>query len=162
VESGGPSVGKVGECDVESRHLKGCSPRLYRLRTNGLVSVSKYWTYWSHVRDMGPISLVAGRQQKVGFASHCFNVCLWRETGYRPVDWSFGVLWIVSGDIFLGSNGPAQLCWWLCERLLCVDHVGYICSRTIHRLSVGCVWRVGQVSPAGCISIRIVATLGYE
>jgi hypothetical protein len=26
VESGGPSIGKVRECDVESRHLQGCSP----------------------------------------------------------------------------------------------------------------------------------------
>jgi hypothetical protein len=26
VESGGPSVQKVGECDVKSRHLQGCSP----------------------------------------------------------------------------------------------------------------------------------------
>jgi hypothetical protein len=28
VESGVPSVGKIGECDVKSRHLQGCSPRL--------------------------------------------------------------------------------------------------------------------------------------
>jgi hypothetical protein len=48
------------------------------------------------------------------------------------------------------------------ERLLCVDHVRYVWSRTIHRLSVGCVWRVGRVSPTGCTSIRIAATLGYE
>jgi hypothetical protein len=27
VESGGPSVGKVGKCDVKSRHLQGCSSR---------------------------------------------------------------------------------------------------------------------------------------
>jgi hypothetical protein len=26
VESGGPSVGKVRECDVESQHLQDCSP----------------------------------------------------------------------------------------------------------------------------------------
>jgi hypothetical protein len=32
-ESGGPSVGKGGENDVESRHLQGCSPCLCRLRT---------------------------------------------------------------------------------------------------------------------------------
>jgi hypothetical protein len=41
-ESGGPSVRKVGECDVESRHLQGCSPRLCQLRTNGLAPASKY------------------------------------------------------------------------------------------------------------------------
>jgi hypothetical protein len=41
-ESGGPSVGKGGECDVERWHLQGCSLRLCRLRTEGLVPVSKY------------------------------------------------------------------------------------------------------------------------
>jgi hypothetical protein len=30
-----PLVGKVGECDVKSRHLQGCSPRLCRLRLVG-------------------------------------------------------------------------------------------------------------------------------
>jgi hypothetical protein len=41
-ESGGPSVGKCGESDVESRHLQGYSHRFYRLRTDGLVPTSKY------------------------------------------------------------------------------------------------------------------------
>jgi hypothetical protein len=45
---------------VESRCLQGCSPRLCRLRTDGLVPVSKYWTYRSHADDMGSVSLVAG------------------------------------------------------------------------------------------------------
>jgi hypothetical protein len=36
------------------------------------------------------------------------------------------------------------------------------CSGTIRGLSMGCMWRVARVSPAGCTSIRIAATLGYE
>jgi hypothetical protein len=32
----------VGEWYVESQHLQGCSPNLCRLRTDGLVPVSKY------------------------------------------------------------------------------------------------------------------------
>jgi hypothetical protein len=32
------------------------------------------------------------------------------KLGYGPVDRSAGVLWIVSGALFLGSSGPAQLC----------------------------------------------------
>jgi hypothetical protein len=40
VESGGPSVANVEECDVESRHLQGCSPRLCQLRTDGLAPES--------------------------------------------------------------------------------------------------------------------------
>jgi hypothetical protein len=40
---------------------------------------------------------------------HYFNGCLRRETGYGPTDRSVSVLWIVSGALFLGSSGPAQL-----------------------------------------------------
>jgi hypothetical protein len=42
VESGRLSIGKGGESDVESRDLQGCIIRLCRLRTDGLVPVSKY------------------------------------------------------------------------------------------------------------------------
>jgi hypothetical protein len=38
----GPSDWKGEECDVESRHLQGCSSRLCQLRTDGLTPVSKY------------------------------------------------------------------------------------------------------------------------
>jgi hypothetical protein len=54
---------------MESRCLQGCSPRLCRLRTDGLAPMSKYWTYRSHDDVMGPISLVAGCQQKLVFSS---------------------------------------------------------------------------------------------
>jgi hypothetical protein len=42
VESEVSSAGNVNECDVASRHLQDCSPRLCRLRTDELASVSKY------------------------------------------------------------------------------------------------------------------------
>jgi hypothetical protein len=42
VESVEPSVGKVGESDVQSRHLQVCSPCMCRLRTDRLDPVSKY------------------------------------------------------------------------------------------------------------------------
>jgi hypothetical protein len=93
---------------------------------------------------------------------HYFNDCLGRETGYGSMNRSANMLWIVLGTLFLRSSGPAQLCRWLCERLLCVDHVRYVLSGTIRGLSVGCVWRLGRVSPAGCTSIRIDTTLRYE
>jgi hypothetical protein len=41
-ESGVPSVGKVRESDMKSRHLQCGSPRSCRLRTGGLASTSKY------------------------------------------------------------------------------------------------------------------------
>jgi hypothetical protein len=62
---GRPSVGKVREWYVESRHLQGCSPCLCRLRTDGLAPASKYWTYRSHPSDIGPVSLVTCHRQKL-------------------------------------------------------------------------------------------------
>jgi hypothetical protein len=53
-KSGGPSVEKSGESDVENWSLQGCSPRLCRLRTDELTPANKYWTYWSHTRYMWP------------------------------------------------------------------------------------------------------------
>jgi hypothetical protein len=53
---------------MESWHLQGYSPRLCRLRTDGLAPVSKYEMYRSHAGDMGPISLVACPQQKLGLS----------------------------------------------------------------------------------------------
>jgi hypothetical protein len=41
-ESGGLSVRKGEESVVESWHFQGYSPHLHRLRTEGLVPVSKY------------------------------------------------------------------------------------------------------------------------
>jgi hypothetical protein len=41
-ESGGSSDGKSRESDVVIRFLQDCSIRLCRLRTEGLISVSKY------------------------------------------------------------------------------------------------------------------------
>jgi hypothetical protein len=43
------TIGRKGwECDVESQSLQGCSLHLCQLRTEELVTASKYWTYWSH------------------------------------------------------------------------------------------------------------------
>jgi hypothetical protein len=39
-----------------------------RLRTDGLATTSKYWTYWSHAGDMGPVSLVACHRQEPGLS----------------------------------------------------------------------------------------------
>jgi hypothetical protein len=47
-------IGKVRDWYVESRHLKGCSPRLCRLMTDGLTPTSKYWIYRSHTGVYGP------------------------------------------------------------------------------------------------------------
>jgi hypothetical protein len=107
-------VGKVGEWYVASRHLQGCNPHLCRLRTIQLAPMSKYWTYRSHVGDMGPVNLVAYYWWMFAFL-HCFIGWLRRETGYGPTDQSADVLRIVSGALFLGSSDSVQLCRWLVE-----------------------------------------------
>jgi hypothetical protein len=48
------------------------------------------------------------------------------------------------------------------EWLLYMDHVRYVWSYTIHRLSMESVWCVGQVFPCRCTSIQIAVTLEYE
>jgi hypothetical protein len=76
---------------------------------------------------------------------HYFISWLRRETGYESMDRSADVLRIVSGAPFLRCSNPAQLCWWLRERLLYVDHVRYVRSRAIRRSSVKSMWHVGRV-----------------
>jgi hypothetical protein len=48
-----------GESDVAILRFLCGSPYLCRLRTEGLVLVSKYWTYRSHAGDIGSVNLVA-------------------------------------------------------------------------------------------------------
>jgi hypothetical protein len=63
------------------------------------------------------------------------------------MDWSVGVLRIVSGALFLENHGIRPNLSATRERLLCVDHVRYVWSETIRGLSMGCVWHVGRVFP---------------
>jgi hypothetical protein len=55
------------------------------------------------------------------------------------MDRSAGVLGIVSGAIFLWSSEIRPNLSVTHEMLLCIDHVRYVWSGTIHGLSVGCV-----------------------
>jgi hypothetical protein len=63
------------------------------------------------------------------------------------VDRSAGMLWIMSGTLFLGSSVIHPNLSTPREGLLYVDHVRYVWSWTIHGLSVESVWRVGRVFP---------------
>jgi hypothetical protein len=142
-----PPVEKVGEWYMKSQHLQGCSSCLSQLMSDGLAPTSKYWMYRSHTGVYGsskPSSLLS---TDIWFCPHCFIGWLRRETGYGPIDQSASVLWIVSGALFLGSSDPAQLCWWLREMLLHMEHVRYVWSWTIRGLSMGSVWRIGRVFP---------------
>jgi hypothetical protein len=72
------------------------------------------------------------------------------------------MLWIMSGALFLESNGICSNLSVSHKRLLDVDHMRYVWSWTIRGLSVGSVWRVGWVFPTGCTLIRITVTLEYD
>jgi hypothetical protein len=69
---------------MESRHLLGCSPHPCQCRIDGLDPVSMYRTYRSHAGNMSPISLVTGRQQKVGFAPTISMVVLGEKLHTDP------------------------------------------------------------------------------
>jgi hypothetical protein len=60
--------------------------------------------YWY----MGPVSLVAGYQQKLDFFP-LFIGCCGREVGYGSTDRSAVVLWILSGALLLGGSGSVQI-----------------------------------------------------
>jgi hypothetical protein len=66
---------------------------------------------------------------------------------YRPADRTAGVLWIVSGALFLESSRIRLNLLAACERLIYVDHVRYVWSMAIHGLSEESMCRVGQVLP---------------
>jgi hypothetical protein len=74
-----------------------------------LAPVSKYLTYRSHVGDMGPVSLVACRQQKLVFSPLLLGYSR-REVGYGLANQSVGILWVGSGSLLLGSSGSIQIC----------------------------------------------------
>jgi hypothetical protein len=89
--SGGALRWKVETVGWEGREVVCEKPAPPRLQPP-LVSVkyrwvgpaSKYWTYRSHAGDMGLVSLVAGHQQKVGFAPTAPLVGSWEKLGTNP------------------------------------------------------------------------------
>jgi hypothetical protein len=110
VKSGGPSIEKGKEYDVESWHLQGCSPRLCRLRTDGLAPARKYWMYRSHAGVLCPVSLVAGYQQKLEFSPLLYWL-LWE----RSWVWTHGS---ASRHVVDWVGSPSSRGKWICSNLL--------------------------------------------
>jgi hypothetical protein len=132
---------------VESRYLQGCSPCLCQLRTDELVSTSKYWAHRSHAGNVVPVSLVACHRQKLGL-SLLLPWLAWERNWIRTRRLaSRCAVNYIRSHFFLRSSGICLNLSVTHKRLLCVDHVRYIWSMAIRRLSVECVWRVGRVSP---------------
>jgi hypothetical protein len=111
------SEGKGRESVVAILSFLCGSPCLCRLRTEGLVPMSKYWLYRSDAGVYEPSKPSSWLPTDAWLCPHCFIFWLTRETRYRPVDRPAGALWIVSGALFLRSSGPSQLCWRWCKRL---------------------------------------------
>jgi hypothetical protein len=74
-------LGRSGSVMWKVDTSKVVAPRLCQLRTNGLASVSKYWTYWSHAGDMGLVSLVACCRQVLGLSALLWWLCWKRNWG---------------------------------------------------------------------------------
>jgi hypothetical protein len=137
------------------------SPRLCRLRTEGLVPMSKYWTYRSHAGDMGLVSLVVCCRQVLGSSALLQWLCWERNWGgsHRPLSraesWSREHFF--SGAVHLSNP---------------IDDSRKVAMYGDHpqEAYAGHTWTgVGSVhvvlvefSPAGCTSIRIAVTLVYE
>jgi uncharacterized membrane protein len=103
------AVGKVREWCVASWHLQGCSPHL-SVKDRWIGPMSKYWTYWSHAGDMGPISLVACSSIDVCLKRTASMVVLAEKLRWVPQTTQPG--WEVeSGAHFLESSESIQLCW---------------------------------------------------
>jgi hypothetical protein len=159
-ESGGPLVGKGGESDVESRHLQGCSPRLCQLRTDGLAPVIKYWTYWSHVGYMGPnkpSSFVTTWPNRIPYST----VGAWEEewgSSDRWPDQSISGAKTSSEDVGTRFNLVGTYKMLQCMGTACRETYEWhtwTARGSIHGVLI-------RFSLAGCTSIRITMTLGYE
>jgi hypothetical protein len=153
-------LGRLGSGYVASRHLQGYSPHLCRLWTDGLAPASKYWTYRSHTGDMDPVSW-----------SSCVTIGLkplsptpglsHRRRNEATQDDGWASLSLVVKTSF-GCRGLFQLRGSQWKVVTYGD-----CPQKAY---TGCTWTgVGSIrdvlvefSSAGCTSIRITATLGYE
>jgi hypothetical protein len=143
MENGRPLVEKAEECHMESRHRQGCSPPPPPMSVKGrwVGPVSKYWTYRSHVGDMGPVNLVTGCQQKLVF-SPLLHWLLWKRSWVQTrgpvsrhaVDWvgrpSSREQWIYS-NLFTTMRKVAM--HWPREVRMVWDYM-----RTKHGMRVAC------------------------
>jgi hypothetical protein len=133
-ESGGPSVGKRGESDVESRDLQSHNPQSVLVKDRWVGPCEQVLNVLSHVGDMG----------SVNWCSLLFNRCL-RETrwdlwigqlacwecswepfflGAVTLSNSFGLAWKVatSGDC---PQEAYEWCTWTGASIVCVVYTRF-------------------------------------
>jgi hypothetical protein len=153
---GRPMVGKVEECDVVSRHLQNYSPRLCRLRTDGLapreqvlnIQVACWWNGPSKPSSLPSIDAwLKPTTSMVGFGEKLMRVPRATQQGWE----------VESGALFLGSGSIHPTLLMTHEMLLHANHVRYVWSRAIREPSVECVWCVGRVFPC-----KVYINLNYR
>jgi hypothetical protein len=138
------SEGKGRESVVAIPRFLCGSPHLCRLRTEGLVPVSKYWTYRSHAGDMGPINLVAGRSLVLGLSLLLQWLCWERDWCGSCEPLSRAERWSQE-HFFSGAVVSVQDC----RRLIKGCHVWGLPVESVHRTYVDWsekrTWHVGQI-----------------
>jgi hypothetical protein len=129
-ESGGSSVGKDEESDVERRYLQDSSIHLCWIRIDRSAFVSKYWTYWSHTGDISSVNWC------ILFVNRCLTFSTTSMAVYgRGTEWgltnlSADVLWIRTGAFFSQEQWLYPTLLDQCERLSCTacrEHVRVVC-----------------------------------
>jgi hypothetical protein len=160
VKSGGPSVGKVRECDMTSQHLQGYSPRLYRLRTDGLSLMSKYWMYRSHAGDMSLVSLVACHQQIFGLSLPLQWLCWERNWGGSHGPLSRVERW--SREHFFSRTIVSEQCYWWLTKGCYIRTTWDMYGQGPYAYRDWNACGVDMSTAIGCTSIQIVMTLEYE
>jgi hypothetical protein len=163
---GGPveySEGKCGESAVPILRFLCGSPCLCQLRTEGLVPVSKYWTYQSHAGVYGPSKPSSLSTIETWLNSTALLVGLGEKLGMDPWISQPRVLWIMSEALFSREQwDPSKFVddsWKVATYGDCPQeaYAGY----TWTGVGSVCVVLI-RFSPVGCTSIRITVTLRYK
>jgi hypothetical protein len=134
---------KVGEWYVVSQHLQSCSPRLRRLRTNGLAPTSEYWTYWLHAGVYGLSKPSNLQSTKGGFTPTASMSSSGEKLGTDPR---------------IGQPSCCGLCQepfsqeqWLCTSLLTMTRKVAICGPHEIRMVLDHTW-TGRGKHVACWS----------
>jgi hypothetical protein len=140
---------------------RAIAANLCQLRTDGLAPASKYWTYWSHASDMGPVSLVVCRQQMLGFTPTASLIGLGGKLGTdsrigQPTCCGLCQEPLFSGTVTLlnSIDDYAKGCymgttWYTYGRGSYVDRAWKACGVLV------------EFFPTGCTSVQITATIEY-
>jgi hypothetical protein len=146
---GGPvehSEGKSGESVMAILRFLYGSPRLCRLRTDGLVPVSKYWTYRSHAGDYGPSKPSSLPSTDAWLKPTTSLVGLGEKLRWVP--WTTQPGWEVeSGALFLGSSSIRPTLLATHERLPCTGTATESVQRAYMDWHGKHICHVGRVFP---------------